>query len=62
MRAIIEVLENGKGLREMARAYQIRHSMLGRWIAAYITHGEEGVRPSKATKLRDGDYSPAPEK
>ncbi len=61
LRAIREVLEDGKGLRETARAYQIRHGMLGKWIAAYMEYGEEGVRPSKATKLCDGDL-PAPEK
>lgn len=61
LRAIKEVLEDGKGLRETSRAYQIRHSMLSRWIADYIDHGEEGVRPSKATKLCEGDM-PAPAK
>lgn len=58
---IKEVLEDVKGLRETARVYQIRHSMLGKWIAAYIEHGEDGVRPSKATKLCEGD-SPTPAK
>jgi len=59
LKAIRKVLEDGKGLRETARAYQVRHGMLGKWIAAYIEHGEDGVRPSKATKLCEGD-SPAP--
>jgi transposase-like protein len=54
MRAISEVLEDGKSMQETARAYQIRHGRLGKWIAAYMEYGEEGVRPSKATKFCDG--------
>ncbi len=45
LRAISEVLEDGKGLRETTRAYQIRHGMLGKWVAAYMKYSEEGVRP-----------------
>ena len=55
LQAIQEVLEEGKGLRETARAYQIRHSMLSNWIKAYMDQGEDGVRPSRATKLCVGD-------
>ena len=59
--AIKEVIEEGKGLRETARAYQVRHGMLSKWIQGYMDHGENGVRPSRATKLCTGE-SPKPPK
>ncbi len=59
--AILEVIEDGKGLRETARKYQIRHSMLSKWMHGYIEKGEAGVRASRATKLHEGE-APQPPK
>ena len=59
--AILEVIEDGKGLRETARKYQIRHGMLSKWMHGYIEKGEAGVRASTATKLHEGE-APQPPK
>ena len=59
--AIKQVLVEGKGLRETARDYQVRHGMLSKWIQGYMDQGEDGVRPSKAVKLYTGE-TPSPSK
>lgn len=59
LQAIRRVLEDGRGLRETARAFHVTHGMVQKWIKHYLEKGEDGVRATRARSLYEGEF-PAP--
>ena len=59
LQAVRRVLEDGRGVRETAREFQVNHGMVQKWIKRYLEKGEDGLQDTRALKLCEGDL-PAP--
>lgn len=59
--AALEMLEDQRGVREMARKYSVNHCMIQRWIKQYLQHGPDGLKDSRALKHEEGN-GPVPPK
>lgn len=41
---IKQILEEGKGYREVGREYKFSHSVIQRWVKLYLEEGEDSVK------------------
>lgn len=58
LQVVLRVLEEGHGIRETAREFQIAHCMVQRWIHIYLEHGEAALKDARATRRYEGEDMP----
>ena len=59
--AVLEVIEDHRGVRETARKYAVNHCIFQRWIKVYFDKGSDGLTDSLAIRHQEGD-EPIPPK